>query len=137
MKCTDKMPQGSIEIEENPDLWELSKTVDGVDADAWYSDVCTRKNKGHAAVHAIKENGKYVSIVYAQCIAQGEMYLTSVQTLAPHRKKGYAAALLSSFCQGETVYIICSPAMRKFYEKCGFSLASPICEYVNNCEETI
>lgn len=133
MRCTKAMPRiENIEIEENPDLWALSKTVEGVDTDEWYSDACTRKNKTHAAVRAVKQNGEYVALVYAQCIAPDGIYLTSVQTLPKHRKKGYAKALLSSFCNGETVYLICKPEMRHFYEKCGFSLAIPICEYVKN-----
>ncbi len=132
-------PKAAWEIEEAPGLWQLAQSglFGAADPEAWYADACMRVNKGFAAVRAVKLDGVYIAAAMAHCIAPNGVYLTAVATADAHRKKGCASSLLASFAQsfaGVPVYLLCKPSLRKFYEKRGFALVHPVCEYLNKDE---
>jgi predicted acetyltransferase len=71
-------------------------------------------------------------MAYAQCIASDGMYITAVATAPSDQKRGYATALLRSLRQQNAeipALLLCKPALRRFYEKRGWRLVHPLCEY--------
>ena len=132
-------PKAAWTIDETPNLWQLSQSglLGSADSEAWYADACLRVNKGFAAVRAVHHENAWIAMAEAQCITPNGVYLTAVATADAHRKKGCASSLLASFAQsfdGVSIYLLCKPSLRKFYEKRGFALVHPVCEYLNKDE---
>lgn len=122
-------------VEEKPNLWQLAHSglLHGADDEGWYADTCLRVNQGEADVRAIAEGGAYIATAGVYALDADKAYITAVATDAAHRKKGCAAALLAALCAAyapaHSLYLLCAPGLRRFYEKQGFALCIPICEF--------
>ena len=127
-------PRCAAEVDVQPNLWQLAQSglLPQAQAEIWYADTCVRVNKGEADVFAVRSAEGYAAMAGVYCKGPYSVYLSAVATQEAHRKQGFAATLVHALCcvyEENTIYLLCAPAMRKFYERLGFVLALPFCEY--------
>ncbi|MEG1445867.1 MAG: GNAT family N-acetyltransferase [Ruthenibacterium sp.] len=124
----------SAPIETQPDLWALahSDLLGDLPPDAWYADVCLCVNRGEAAIVTIETDGAPVATAGLYAIGEKSAYLSAVATQKAFRGRGFATTLVSALCASvpeQSVYLLCTPALRRFYEQLGFTLVKPLCEF--------
>lgn len=124
----------SAPVETQPDYWALahSDLLAHLPPEAWYADTCLRVNRSEAVVYAIVKDGVPMATAGLYAIGEKSAYLTAVATKKAYRGKGYATTLVSALCasqQNRTIYLLCTPMLRSFYEQLGFTLAKPMCEF--------
>ena len=129
---TPPLPAG---CETRPDLWALAHSgLIGAEPDAYYADVRRKVNAKRAAVWAVRgADGAYIATAGAYALTGTDAYLSAVATRADMRGRGLASALVDGLCAAlapRRIYLLCATGMRAFYEKRGFSLVTPICEFV-------
>lgn len=129
-----KAPDG-LALEAQPDLWALAHAgLPGFPpADAYYADACLRRNRGLADIATFRFGGAYVASAGVYSLQPGAAYITAVATLPAWQGRGLAGALLRHLvgrCGGRTVYLLCRPALRGFYERQGFAFLREITECV-------
>ena len=122
-------------LDRRPDLWALSQSgLLDVEQPVYYADACRRVNAGSAVIWAVKDSaGGYRSTAGLYALTGGAAYLTAVATRPEDRGQGCAGALVQGLCAfaaPRPVYLICAPGLRGFYEKLGFRLVTPICEFL-------
>lgn len=129
---TPPLPAG---CETRPDLWALAHSgLIGAEPDAYYADVRRKVNAKRAAVWAVRgADGAYIATAGVYALTGTDAYLSAVATRADMRGRGLASALVDGLCAAlapRRIYLLCATGMRAFYEKRGFSLVTPICEFV-------
>lgn len=125
-----KLAETPVEIEEKPNLWQLSQSgLLQVEQASYYRTACLRVNQGTAKIFAIKDKDTYCATAGAYAITKQAAYITGVATAAYKQKQGYASCLLHTLCtklKERAIYLICEKELCAFYEKIGFQ-AECIC----------
>lgn len=137
--CTDGtqnriLPVG-CDLHRNPDLWQLAHSGLLPDAESYYGDALHRKNKGLADIAAVWCNGEYVSTAGLYSIQPEGGYITAVATKPSFQKQGLAGSLLSYFAdkyRHKTLWLLCRPQLKPYYQHFGFVAGAPVQELVLN-----
>ncbi len=128
-------------VMEKPNLHELahSGVISDINPDLYYAKVARLVKAKRADIRAIalQDNGKanFVSTAGLYCIEEEIAYLQSVETKKEHTGCGYASTLITSLAMAHAnkdIYLGCLPDMHGFYERLGFNIALPLCEFVPN-----
>lgn len=93
--------------------------------DGFAADLCARRNRGYAAVYGIREAGRLAATAGVYALSDTEAYLACVETVAPARGRGHAAALVGLLCQrfggGRQMTLLCDESLSGFYTPFGFA----------------
>lgn len=117
-----------------PDLWALchSGLLPG-EGDALYRGLCRRVQAGRGLAWTVRDGDEDVSAAAVTALDGNAAYLAALATAPAHRGRGHGSALVRALCAElapRDVYLVCEPALRRFYEALGFALVTPICEFV-------
>lgn len=119
-----------------PSLWQVVEFLDrdgqlsaaGSDAAGnFYSDACTKRNRGLAEVWTARLKGELAATAGAYAIWGGMAYLAAVETRTDCRRKGIGGFLTVSLAnslsgRGLAVNLLCEPGREAFYASLGFSM---------------
>lgn len=106
--------------------------------DAFYSDMCTRRNHGRAFFCGVRQGGKLAGVAAVFSLTDTEAYISGIATLPEHRGKGYASALTAHLCgrfggkaacgkkNTRAISLICENSLAGFYTRLGFKKAGTV-----------
>ncbi len=128
-------------VMQKPNLFELANSgvLSGINPDLFYAKaqrlVTAQRADICAIAHSEGEKVNYVATAGLYCIEEQNAFLQSVQTKEEHRGCGYASTLISHLAAAhydKDIYLICLANMHEFYERLGFNLSLPLCEFLPN-----
>ena len=102
--------------------------------DDFYSELCTKRNRGKAVVWALEQQGRIACTVGAYAMANGQAYMACGETVEPLRGKGIGGRLIvrlanSLSAQGLWPLWLCSPERVPFYTRLGFAKLGEYARY--------
>lgn len=128
-------PDANITVTQQPNLWALAHSglLLDVAPDDFYGDTCVRINTGIVDVRAVMQGDRFVATAGVYASDAKSAFVSAVQTSPDCQKQGYATAMLNDLCthwaKTHTLYLLCAPEKRHFYEKRGFTLAMPMWQF--------
>ena len=103
------------------------------EGDALYRGLCRRVQAGRGLAWTVRDGDEDVSAAAVTALDGNAAYLAALATAPAHRGRGHGSVLVRALCAElapRDVYLVCEPALRRFYEALGFALVTPICEFV-------
>ena len=127
------LPAGAV-LDEDVPMTEVVALLTGGDslagaagkaaADTFYAEGCALRNRGLAKVWGLRLGGRLAATAGLYAIGQSAAVLSAVETAAPFRRKGCAAALVlrlaADFAPRGPVSLLARPGAEGFYQKLGF-----------------